>query len=93
MSYTKGDMVYNDYSWTAISGDNPKITGKPDSTMFNRHEGYEVLYLINRVFSDWNFKNPNSYRKMEKMIHDNLPSHIRSQQNVKDWIQNNWTKY
>ncbi|MDQ1299065.1 MAG: hypothetical protein QG558_1604 [Campylobacterota bacterium] len=40
---TKNDLIYKDYSWTAISGDNPKVTGEPDSTLFNRHEGYEVL--------------------------------------------------
>jgi hypothetical protein len=41
------DIQYNDYQWTAYPNDNPKVTGKPDSTKFNRHEGYEVLYLIN----------------------------------------------
>jgi hypothetical protein len=32
-----------------MAGDNPKISGVPDSTLFNRNEGYEVLYLINRM--------------------------------------------
>lgn len=45
----KSDLQYEDeYSWTAIDGDNPKITGIPDSTLLNREEGYEVLAFINR---------------------------------------------
>lgn len=38
-----------EYSWTAIPGDNPKVTGEPDSTRFSRNEGYEVIYLINEL--------------------------------------------
>ncbi len=90
---TKNDLIYKDYSWTAISGDNPKVTDEPDSTLFNRHEGYEVLYLINKLAEMWNFKQKISAEKMEKMIRKYLPSDIRSQINVKQWIQNNWEKY
>lgn len=45
----KGDLVYNDYSWAAYGKDDPKIAGEPDSTLFNRKEGYEVLYFINKI--------------------------------------------
>ena len=34
----KSDLYYQGYSWTALAGDNPKITGKPDSTLLNRNE-------------------------------------------------------
>lgn len=90
---TKNDLIYKDYSGTAISGDNPKVTCEPDSTLFNRHEGYEVLYLINKLAEIWGFKNKSSAEKMEKMIRNHLPSDIRSQINVKQWIYNNWDKY
>lgn len=43
---TKTDMIYTDYSWEAISGDDPtKI--KEDKNRFSRKEGYKVLSLIN----------------------------------------------
>lgn len=83
-------MVYTDYSWTAIKGDDPRISGKPDSTMFNRHEGYEVLYLINALVKEWNLSQKSSGQKMEKMIRLKLPANIRSQENVRIWIKNNW---
>ena len=46
---TKSDLEYDDYSWTAYGDDDPEVTGEPDSTLFNRNEGYEVLYLINKM--------------------------------------------
>ena len=85
----KSDLKYS-YSWTAIPGDNPKVTGEPDSSRFSRHEGYEVLYLINKLAELWKLKNLASAHKMERMINESLPSNIQTQKGVKDWIKANW---
>jgi hypothetical protein len=85
----KSDLKFS-YSWTAIPGDNPKVTGEPDSTRFSRNEGYEVLYLINKLAELWKFKKLASAHKMEKMINEGLPSKIQTQKDVKDWIKDNW---
>lgn len=92
MLFTKSDLKYQ-YSWTAISGDNPKISGEPDGTMFSRNEGYEVLYLINKLAEEWEWKLKSSCTKLEKMIKEYLPSDVRSQKNVKAWLASNWKKY
>lgn len=86
------DLQYT-YSKTAIPGDDPKISGEPDSTLFNRNELYEVRYLINKLAELWGFKEKSSCLKIETMIKKHLPSEIRSQSNVKQWIQNNWKLY
>ncbi|MGR2704613.1 hypothetical protein [Vibrio campbellii] len=85
----KSDLQYN-YSWTTIPGDSSRVTGKPDSTRFSRNEGYEVLYLINTLASEWNFKKVASALKIERLINDHLPSNIQSQEKVKQWIYDNW---
>jgi len=91
---SKNDLLYkNEYSWTAVPGDDPKVSGKPDSTKFSRHEGYEVLYLINHLASEWNFKQIALANKMEKVIKLYLPSNIQSQENVKNWLHSNWDNY
>ena len=82
--YKKSDMIYDDYSWTAYENDDPKISGEPDSTLFNRHEGYEVLYMINKMASSIS-----NGKKIEKLIHNKLPSNIRKQSSVRDWIKDN----
>lgn len=92
MLFTKSDLKYQ-YSWIAISSDNPKISGEPDSTLFNRNEGYEVLYLINKLAEIWEWKKKASCIKLEKMIKEYLPSDVRSQHNVRVWIHDNWKKH
>lgn len=42
----KSDLRYTGYSWTAVSGDDPTKTTL-DAKRFSRHEGYEVLDLLN----------------------------------------------
>lgn len=86
---SKQDLLYG-YSWTAYGDDDPRVTGEPDSTLFNRKEGYEVLYLINKISEDNGFKNKKSGLKIEKMINENLPGDIRSQKNVVNWVASNW---
>ena len=88
--FNKTDMTYKEYQWTAYPNDNPRITGKPDSTRFNRHEGYEVLYLINALAESWELKQINSCLKIEKMIREKLPSTTITQIDVKEWIRINW---
>lgn len=89
--FNKSIMQYRDYQWTAYPNDDARVTGKPDSTRFNRHEGYEVLYLINALAEEWDFKNVNSCLKMEKLIREELPSKTIIQVDVKQWIRKNWT--
>lgn len=87
---TKSDLIYQDYSWTAIPGDNPRVSGVPDSTLLSRKEGYEILYFINKFSDIHDFKQKASAIKLEKMIRNEVPSNLHSQKNIKDWIEKNW---
>lgn len=88
----KSDLKF-EYSWTVITPDNPKVTGKPDSTFLNRGEGYEVLTFINTFAADNNWKQKESALKVERLIHNYLPSDVRSRANVKKWLIDNWQKH
>jgi len=66
--FTKGDLVYTDYKWTAYPTDDPRITGKPDSTYLNRGEGYEIVYFIDRYMRANNWSNKNTGQKIEKFL-------------------------
>lgn len=90
--YSKTDMVYNDYSWTVYSNDNPKITGEPDNTFLNRKEGYEILYFINKFAEIHSLKQKASGEKIEKTIREKVPSNIHSQKEIKKWVFDNWDK-
>jgi hypothetical protein len=88
---TKSDLA-GKYSWTAISGDDPRVSGPPDSTLLSRGEGYEVLYFINKMAEIHGFKQKISGLKVERMLKD-VPSDQRSQKNIQAWIEKNWSSY
>jgi len=87
---TRSDLYYSDYSWNALSGDNPKITGEPDGTLLNRKEGYEIIYFINKFCDKYELKQKASAIKIEKMIRNEVPTNIHSQEKIKNWIATNW---
>lgn len=87
---TKSDLYYKDYSWTAIGGDDPEKTGEPDRSLLNRKEGYEVLPFINKFCREHNLKSKKSAEKVEKIIRNEVPSDIRSQEKIITWIEENW---
>lgn len=85
----KNDLLY-DYSWKAIEGDNPDLTGPPDNALLNRNEGYEVLAFINRFASLYKLQAKLSGLKTEWLIKTHLPSDTRSHKNVRTWLVQNW---
>jgi|GEM_PF-370673 len=82
----KPDLHYSDYSWAAYANDDPRVSGEPDRTLFNRKEGYEVTYLVNKIAEIYGFTKKATGRKIEKILHDALPSYIRSQDKIIKWI-------
>lgn len=86
MPIARAQLRYQ-YQWTAIPPDSPRLTGIPDSTLLNRHEGYEVLAFLNRVCTE----SLDQALKAERAIHDHLPSNLRSHAHVLQWLQSNWS--
>jgi hypothetical protein len=87
--FAKSNLYYKDYAWTVYSKNDPKISGKPDDTLFDRTEGHEMLYLINKLMMIWSYRFVNTGNKIEKLIHDKLPANHNNQEEVKDWVEKN----
>jgi hypothetical protein len=89
---TRNDLQFF-YNWTATGDDNPALRGEPDSSLFNRHDGYDVLYIINHLADKkcWNHKS--SGLKAERLIRGHLPFYLRSQELVIKWLNDNWDNY
>lgn len=90
---SKPDLLFTDYRWNAYPSDDPRVTGKPDNTLLNRHEGYEVLYFINKFCETHGLKQKASGTKIEKMLRNHLPGNIRSQQEIAKWVANSWKSF
>jgi hypothetical protein len=91
MFYHRSDLLF-DYQWQT-QDDDPKLRGEPDSSLFNRHQGWEVLYLINKFGSRHKLEMKSVGNKIERMIHDHLPADVRSQEKVSRWLQDHWSQY
>ncbi|HEY0176850.1 MAG TPA: hypothetical protein VGC08_10755 [Pedobacter sp.] len=89
--FTKRNLYYHDYLWAEYLKDDSRISGKPDSTIFNRTEGNQVVYLINKLMILWSYRFSNTGNKMEKLIREKMPEEIQTQKEVQDWLQQNLT--
>ena len=91
MAFSKNDLYYKDYKWTTInSNDDPRVTGKPDSTLLARKEGWEMLYFVNKLVELWNWTaSVSNYQKIERAIRERVPDYVRSQENIRNWIEQN----
>ncbi|MDR6942432.1 hypothetical protein [Mucilaginibacter pocheonensis] len=87
--FSRRNLHYTDYKWTAYSQNDPRVNGKIDGTVFNRDEGNQVVYLINKLMILWDYRFANTGNKMEKLIHDQLPPEITLQQDVQQWLKAN----
>jgi hypothetical protein len=87
---SKTELFYKDYSWSVLNGDNPKISGEPDNTLLSRNEGFEILYFVNKFAEKHNFKQKVSAIKVEKMIRNEVPTNIHSQEKIKKWLEEHW---
>lgn len=88
--FNKSDMFFSDYEWNDYMQSNPKISGKLDTTRFDKNQGHEVLYLINKLMELWDFSKIESSIKIERCIREKLPPKITKQEEVATWIQLNW---
>jgi len=84
----KIDLKYH-YNWKPIPTEDSRISGISDTTLFDRNEGLEVLYLIN-AFAD---KHGITYKEtgliIERLIKETLPLNLRNQIHVMEWLNEN----
>ncbi len=96
MHFTSTDLAFRDYYDTNnYNGQDPRTSGIPDTTSFDRTQQQEVLYLINFCYQAWDWpvytKGPG--RKIERLIRIYLPGNGWTQLQVFDWIRDNWKHY
>lgn len=88
----KNDLKYkDDYSWKAISGDDPKKKAA-DADRFSRQEGYEVLSVLNSLvkINTGERISIDIAHTCEWMIREKLPSDIQGRQAVIKWLTDNY---
>ena len=84
--YNRSDLLFNDYEWNE-SSDHVKLQSVPDRNLFMRHEGNEVLYMINYACETMDCKSKTEAGRMEILLHEKLPLEVKSQNSVYSWLQ------
>jgi hypothetical protein len=87
MPYSKTDMYYQSYKWSVYATVDPKISGRPNNVVFNREQGYEVLYMINYLLTELNVDSKSIGQRIEKFIKTDLPYNQSTQKEVESWIK------
>jgi hypothetical protein len=83
---TRADLQFNDYSWTAVTGDDP-TKRVDDADRFSRKEGYEVIDLLNsQQGKDGEDLLVATRHVCEWMIHEKLPGNVQGRKKVIAWI-------
>lgn len=84
--FSRRNLHYSDYKWTSYVQNDPRVNGRPDDTVFNKEEGNEMVYLINRLMIVWDYRFSNTGNKMEKLIR---PAEITKQEDIQAWLKDN----
>ncbi len=88
--FNQSELYFNYFWHTTGEPDDPRVSGKPDSTLFSRDEGFEMLYLINYFMEHFGLKEKRSGEKAEKLLRKHLPKNIYKQDAVLIWLRKNW---
>lgn len=79
------DMLQQTYSWKATGGDDPRAI-RTDARLFNRHEGYEVVPMIQKVVNHFEYDSQAEVQRIEALIGSELPGNVRGRKKVFDWL-------
>ena len=90
---SKSSMAYKNYSWKIYDEGDSRIAGNLGSTIFDKNEGHEMLYIIKKLTEIWKLEDRYNIRKIETMIYKSLPEDKKEQEEVKNWVRDNWDYY
>lgn len=66
--YQRADLKFQ-YNWNEESANDPILSGSPDDSIFDRTNGYHLLYLLNYMYIKWTFwDNRKAFSWMENLV-------------------------
>ena len=83
MPFVKEDLTGSHYTWT----NSFSFTGSPSRRFFDKKNGNQVLFIINFLASLSGRVSIKEGREIEEMIHTHLPTDIRSEMSVFNWLR------
>lgn len=87
MYFSKQDLAKKKYLW--IETNAGIYTGDPSRRSFDKHNGFQVLFIINACSLYTENFSSGLGRMIEQKLHEFLPGDIKSEIAVLNWIKNN----
>jgi hypothetical protein len=82
------EHLLSDYEWTNDPG-NILFTGFPTRRIFDRSNGYQVLFIINALAPLLMTFSVEEGRQLEDLILTKLPLSTQSEKSVYEWLKSN----
>lgn len=86
MVFKREHLLITHYNWTKnVNGST--YAGTPGRRMFDRHDGNQLLFLINFFGESIGNLTLQDGHKIEELINNQLPSGVRSELAVFNWLR------
>lgn len=85
----KKDLTYTYHPAEHDSADVMTLN-EPDAAELRRHDWYEMLYFVNKFSNTNGLGSLGVARHAEKLIHEHVPHNLRSHDEIKKWLLDNW---
>lgn len=87
MHFTKEDLL-GKYEWETAY-ESSLFKGSPTRRLFDRWNGFQVLFIINCIAGLSDNFSINDAREVERLILNGLPLHVQSELTVFSWLRVN----
>lgn len=94
MKFTRKDLYYDNYSWSADGGDDAHYKGYLDRIKVDKTEGYEVVYFCNDFLIKYNKAlTVSNFQWAERILRssDLIGTQLRFMLNIE--VNNRWSTF
>jgi len=92
MIFLKEHLHNGNYNW-ALGLNHSVQNNEPDRRVFDRLNGYQVLFIINYFGQSLGKLTVTDGRRIEKLISTQLPGEIKSELSVFNWLREIYLYY
>jgi hypothetical protein len=82
----KPSDLFHRYTRDTVNRHEPKFSGKPDWTAFNRDDLYEVLPMLGKVMDELGRDDVRTLHALEEIMIRNMPVFVATREEVFDFL-------
>ncbi|MDB5232153.1 MAG: hypothetical protein JWN76_2958 [Chitinophagaceae bacterium] len=92
MVFQKQHLISDSYHWSP-DANNKSVSGDPARRYFDKNNGEQILFIINCFGESIGKLSVNDGRRLEELILKELPSDMKSELAVFNWLKGKYLYY